>query len=95
MTGLLSSELVQHEFIFWPAAGHRKTLPVVDIFHGCVGSLDGSEIMLKESPLLNKDSYFSRKSNYGLNLQDILILQCANYHAEVLILTFYALSSHL
>jgi hypothetical protein len=40
-------------------------------FEGCVGFVDGSEINLREKPLLDGESYFSRKKKYGINLQAV------------------------
>ena len=44
----------------------RLKYEIADIsphFEGCVGFVDGSEIVLKEKPLLDGESYFSRKKN--------------------------------
>ena len=41
------------------------------IFRCCIGFLDGSIIILRTKPKLNPEAYFSRKKNYGFNLQAI------------------------
>src|SRR5947208_11766078 len=40
-------------------------------FEGYIGFVDGSEIILKEKPLLDEESYFSHKKNYSINLQAV------------------------
>lgn len=46
--------------------------PICDkVFHRCIGFLDGSIIVLQTKPLIDPEAYFSRKKNYGFNLQAI------------------------
>ena len=40
-------------------------------FPGCVGFLDGTDIVLQYSPSFHGESYFNRKKRYGLNVQGI------------------------
>ena len=57
------------EFIRWPLqsvahpieGGHR-------VFRHCIGFIDGSNI---DKPMVDPEAYFSRKKNYGFNLQAI------------------------
>jgi DDE superfamily endonuclease len=37
----------------------------------CVGYLDGSHVILFEAPLENHESYYSRKQQYGIQIQAI------------------------
>ena len=65
-------------YIKWPEPGsmeYRRLKNAIaeqsPYFEGCVGFVDGSEIILKEKPLLDGESYFSRKKNYSINLQAV------------------------
>src|SRR5437762_2274488 len=60
-------------------------------FEDCCGFIDRSEIVLRSKPLFEGDAYFSRKSQYGLNLQGVCdwnqhfiylhaLGQCASVH---------------
>ncbi|PWW75555.1 hypothetical protein C7212DRAFT_204551 [Tuber magnatum] len=40
-------------------------------FPGCVGFLDGSDVVLQHGPSLHGESYFNQKTQYGLNIQGI------------------------
>jgi len=37
----------------------------------CIGFIDGSNIVLRDKPMVDPEAYFSRKKNYGFNLQAI------------------------
>lgn len=42
-----------------------------DLFIGCIGYIDGSDIVLNEKPQRDWDMYYGRKSVYGFNLQAV------------------------
>jgi hypothetical protein len=65
-------------YIQWPKPGSaeykRLRGAIADrspYFEGCVGFVDGSEIILRDKLLLDGESFFSRKSNYSINLQAV------------------------
>ena len=41
------------------------------MFSRCIGFLYGTNIVLRNQPIIDSEAYFSRKKNYGLNLQAI------------------------
>ena len=58
------------EYVRWPAKGTTR-YGDHDVFRRCIGFLDGSNIILRDRPLNDPEAYFSRKKNYGFNLQAI------------------------
>ena len=66
---LLSTSSLIDQHIRWPAKDMRGVGH--PIFRRCVGFLDGSNIILREKPLVDPEAYFTRKKNYGFNLQAI------------------------
>ena len=59
------------EYIQWPPAAQRVIDNQHRMFRRCVGFLDGSNIVLRDKPMVDPKAYFSRKKNYGFNLQAI------------------------
>ncbi|RPB25310.1 hypothetical protein L211DRAFT_771240, partial [Terfezia boudieri ATCC MYA-4762] len=71
---------IQGRYIQWPSANARRESRVArleeggistTIFEKCIGFLDGSIIVLQYKPSVDPEAYFSRKKNYGFNLQAI------------------------
>ena len=64
-------------YVKWPSAEERsierdmRDEGVEGIFQDCVGFLDGSIIILREKPQMDPEAYFSRKKEYGINLQAV------------------------
>ena len=70
-------------YIKWPEPGsmeYRRLKNAIAeqslYFEGCIGFVDGSEIILKEKSLLDEESYFSCKKNYSINLQTVYNHKC-------------------
>ena len=59
------------EYVQWPGPGQARH-DRHKIFRRCIGFLDGSIIILRTKPKLDPEAYFSRKKNYGFNLQAIV-----------------------
>ena len=57
------------DYVRWPIRGTRHGNH--DIFRHCIGFLDGSNIVLRDRPMLDPEAYLSRNQNYGFNLQAI------------------------
>jgi len=53
------------------SAEDRNTGGCQRIFQNCVGFLGGSIIILRDNPQVDPEAYFSRKKEYGINLQAI------------------------
>ena len=65
---------ISSDHIQWPEPGSSasKTAATTHpIFRRCIGFLDGSNIVLRDRPKIDPEAYFSRKKNYGFNLQAI------------------------
>jgi len=63
-------------YIQWPEPGgedfkKRSEIEEQSKFPGCVGFLDGTDIVLQYAPSFHGETYFNRKKHYGLNLQGI------------------------
>lgn len=64
-------------YIQWPEPGgedfknRRSEIEEQSKFPGCVGFLDGTDIILQYAPSFHGETYFNRKKHYGLNLQGI------------------------
>ena len=54
-----------------PGTLASRTAAIHPIFRRCIGFLDGSNIVLRDRPKVDPEAYFSRKKNYGFNLQAI------------------------
>ncbi|GAB0095856.1 protein ANTAGONIST OF LIKE HETEROCHROMATIN PROTEIN 1 [Sergentomyia squamirostris] len=56
------------KYLNWPNAEERRQI-VQNTYHelpGCVGYIDGTELPLAEAPILDPDSYFSRKKRHSI-----------------------------
>ena len=63
---------ISGDHIQWPEPGSAsRTAATHPIFRRCIGFLDGSNIVLRDRPKIDPEAYFSRKKNYGFNLQAI------------------------
>ena len=59
-----------NEYIQWPVPAQRGNTRHA-IFEHCIGFLDGTIIILRYKPMVDPEAYFSRKKNYGFNLQAV------------------------
>jgi len=60
------------EYIRWPLQSVSRPIESGhSIFCYCIGFLDGSNIVLRDKPMVDPEAYFSWKKNYGFNLQAI------------------------
>lgn len=62
---------LQTEYISWPDENERASI-VAETFHElpfCIGYVDGTEIPIAESPVINGVSFFSRTHKYSLKAQ--------------------------
>jgi len=68
---------ISPQYIRWPVPGSLEFQTILkDIEResgcpGCIGFLDGTDIVLQYSPSFHGESYFNRKKGYGLNVQGI------------------------
>ena len=66
-------------YIQWPVHGNedfkrrRTEIEEESGFPGCVGFLDGSDIILQYAPSFHGKTYFNRKKHHALNLQGICV----------------------
>jgi len=75
------------DVVRWPTSQQRRETRLRrkaagELFYACVGFVDGSEIPLRDKPEVDWESYFSRKKNYGFNLQVYLLhikIQISDY----------------
>jgi len=64
-------------YIQWPVPGNedfkrrRTEIEEESGFPGCVGFLDGTDIVLPYAPSFHGETYFNQKKHYALNLQGI------------------------
>ena len=66
MNALLS---IKREHVHWPNDEEKKTMKNRMSTHGfrhCIGIVDGTLIMLKQSPNHHPETYFSRKKQYAI-----------------------------
>ena len=70
------------EVICWPNQTTRRENAIArknsgfnsiaaEVFNDCIGYVDGSVIILRDKPLVDHQAYFSRKKEYGFNLQAV------------------------
>jgi hypothetical protein len=61
------------QYIQWPGAAERhrisQRMGESSGFDGCVGFLDGTDIVLQRRPSIDGETYFNRKKRYALNAQ--------------------------
>lgn len=62
---------MKNEYIFWPDKNERDSIVKHKYYElpFCIGYVDGTEIKLAEAPVLDPESYFSRKKIYSVKLQ--------------------------
>lgn len=64
-------------FLVWPRPGGRefremwRGVEKTSGYPGCVGFLDGMDIVLQRSPSYHGETYFNRKKQYALNIRGI------------------------
>jgi len=58
-------------YIRWPHSVEHPVQSGQRVFSRCIGFLDGTNIILRNKPTVDPEAYFSRKKNYGFNLQAI------------------------
>lgn len=64
-------------YVRWPSPqspefrSMRSSIEQESHFPGCVGFLDGTDMVLQYSPSYHGESYFNRKKRYGFNVQGI------------------------
>jgi hypothetical protein len=82
----------ENDFIIWPNVNERIVMQnfMEDKLPGCIGYLDGCHIPLFQAPLEHHESYFSRKQQYGIQLQAI----CDNHLLFRNITVGYPASAH-
>jgi len=56
-------------YIRWPHSVEHPVQSGHRVFSRCIGFLDGTNIVLRNEPTIDPEAYFSRKKNYGFNLQ--------------------------
>ncbi|XP_031328220.1 protein ALP1-like [Photinus pyralis] len=64
---------LRSQYIYWPNGEERKMI-VASTYNElpyCIGYMDGTEIKLSEAPVVDKESYFSRKKIYSIKAQVI------------------------
>ena len=70
------------DVIRWPTPALRRENAIArermgfnsiaaEVFNDCIGYVDGSVIILRDKPLVDHQAYFSRKKEYGFNLQAV------------------------
>ena len=61
-------------YIQWPNREERQQMcrEVANDTPNCIGFIDGSHIPLAQAPLVDKESYFTRKSRYAMHLQVVV-----------------------
>jgi len=65
---------ISTQYFHWPVPGSmefrsiRSEIENESGFPGCVGFLDGNDIVLQYGPSFHGESYFNRKKRYGLNV---------------------------
>jgi hypothetical protein len=68
---------VWKDHVYWPRgheyATNRSSISEGSngLFKGCVGFLDGTDVVLAYKPTENGEAYWGRKRHYGLNLQAV------------------------
>lgn len=62
---------LRSSYLNWPNSIERSNIvkSTQNEFPNCVAYVDGTEIRLSERPLIDPESYFSRKSNYSVKIQ--------------------------
>ncbi|XP_037930823.1 putative nuclease HARBI1 [Teleopsis dalmanni] len=76
---------LQTTFITWPYVAERQDI-VEKTYHElphCIGYIDGTEIKLAETPMVNHTSYFSKKKVYSINAQFVCDYQMKIRHVAV------------
>jgi len=58
-------------YIRWPHSAEHPVQSGHRVFSRCIGFQDGTNIVLRNKPIIDPEAYFSRKKNYGFNLQAI------------------------
>jgi hypothetical protein len=63
---------IKYQYVKWPNAQERIKISneFGDMygFDGCVGLIDGTDVILEKKPMIDGELYFSRKKKYCLNL---------------------------